>query len=129
MAAFAVGSVVSPVLAGNQPFGRDGRIAALTMKADRWDAVEAAMQAGSPDGWNGATNAWDLARANHTQIAGCREVAAKTKKDQRCLIPVAALPAHQGEPCCNFWPSREVSEPHHPIPRFCKRLSFSLRLV
>ena len=88
LVAFAVGLLVSPFVAGALPFGLDGRIAALIMKADRWDAGEALMQAGSPDGWQSAVNAWKLVRANQKEIAACSEAAAKTKKDQRCTITV-----------------------------------------
>lgn len=88
LAAFAVGLLVSPFVAGALPFGLDGRVAALIMKADRWDAGEALMQAGSPDGWQSALNAWNLVRINQKEIAACSEAAAKTKKDQRCTITV-----------------------------------------
>ena len=88
LVAFAVGLLVSPFVAGALPFGLDGRIAALIMKADRWDAGEALMQAGSPDRWQSAVNAWNLVRANQKEIAACSEAAAKTKKDQRCTITV-----------------------------------------
>ena len=88
LAAFAVGLLVSPFVAGALPFGLDGRIAALIMKADRWDAGEALMQAGSLDGWQSAVNAWNLVRANQKEIAACSEAAAKTEKDQRCTITV-----------------------------------------
>ena len=90
LVAFAVGLLVSPFVAGALPFGLDGRIAALIMKADRWDAGEALMQAGSPDRWQSAVNAWNLVRANQKEIAACSEAAAKTKKDQRCTITVLA---------------------------------------
>ncbi|WP_234732014.1 DUF6118 family protein [Acidocella facilis] len=93
LAAFLVGLLVSPFVAGALPFGLDGRIAALIMKADRWDAGEALMQADSPDGWQNALNAWNLVRTNQKEIAACSEAAAKTKKDQRCTITVPAVPA------------------------------------
>jgi Family of unknown function (DUF6118) len=88
-----VGLLVSPFVAGALPFGLDGRIAALIMNADRWEAGEALMQAGSADGWQRARNAWNLVRANRKEIAACGEAAAKTKKDQRCTITVPAGPA------------------------------------
>ncbi len=90
LVAFAVGLLVAPFVAGALPFELDGRIAALIMKGDRWDAGEALMQAGSPDGWQSAVNAWNLVRANQKEIAACSEAAAKTKKDQRCTITVLA---------------------------------------
>ncbi len=90
LAAFAVGLLVSPFVAGALPFGLDDRIAALIMKADRWDAGEALMQAGSPDGWQSALNAWNLVRANQKEIAACGEAATRTKHEQRCTITVQA---------------------------------------
>ena len=53
-------------------------------------AARPLMQAGSPDGWQSALNAWSLVRANQKEIAACSEAAAKTKKDQRCMITVPA---------------------------------------
>jgi len=93
LAAFAVGLLASPFVAGALPFGLDGRIAALIMKADRWEAGEALMQAGNPDGWQRALNAWNLVRANQKEIAACGEAVAKSTKDQGCTITVPAVPA------------------------------------
>ena len=93
VAAFAVGLLVSPFVAGALPFGLDGRIAALIMKADRWDAGEALMQADSPEGWQNALNAWNLVRTNQKEIAARSDAAAKTKKDERCTITVPPGPA------------------------------------
>lgn len=93
LAAFVFRLLVSPFVAGALPFGLDGRVVALIMKADRWDAGEALMQTGSPDGWNSAVNAWNLVRANQKEIAACSEAAVKTKKDQRCTITVPTVPA------------------------------------
>jgi hypothetical protein len=48
--ALVVGLLVSPFVAGVLPFGGDSAVAAVIMKADRWIAGIALMQAGSPDG-------------------------------------------------------------------------------
>jgi hypothetical protein len=88
--ALVVGLLVSPFVAGVLPFGLDSRIAALIMGGDRWDAGTALMQAGSPDGWRGAVDSWNLVRTNEKEISACSEAAAKTKKEQRCMITVPA---------------------------------------
>ena len=93
LAAFVVALLLSPFLYAALPFGLNGRVAALVMNTDRWDAGEALMKADSPDGWNSAVNAWNLVRANQKEISACGEEAGKTKKDQRCTITVPASPA------------------------------------
>jgi hypothetical protein len=89
-AVFVFALLVSPFLYGALPFGLNGRVAALVMNTDRWNAGEALMRAGNPDDWNSAVDAWNLARTNQKEIAACSEEAAKTKKDQRCAITVPA---------------------------------------
>jgi hypothetical protein len=88
--ALVVGLLVSPFVAGVLPFGGDSAVAALIMKADRWNAGIALMQAGSPDGWRGVADASNLVRVNQEALA-CRDAAAKAKKEQRCTITVPAL--------------------------------------
>lgn len=90
LAAFVVALLLSPFLYAALPFGLNGRVAALVMNTDRWDAGEALMKADSPDGWNSAVNAWNLVRANQKEIAACSEEAGRTKRDQRCIITVPA---------------------------------------
>ena len=63
-------------------------MAAVIMKADRWNAGIALMQAGSPSGWRGVAAASDLVRVNQEALAACREAAEKAKKEQRCMITV-----------------------------------------
>ncbi|AGI10513.1 hypothetical protein H8Z72_24325 (plasmid) [Xanthomonas citri pv. citri] len=90
LAVFLMTLLLSPFLYAALPFGLNGRVAALVMNTDRWDAGEALMKADSPDGWNNAVNAWNLVRANQKEIAACSNEAAKTKKEQRCAITVPA---------------------------------------
>ena len=90
LGALVVGLLASPFVAGVLPFGGDSVVAALIMKADRWNAGIALMQAGSPDGWRGVAAASDLVRVNQEVLTACREAAAKTKKEQRCTITVPA---------------------------------------
>ena len=88
--ALVVGLLVSPFVAEVLPFGGDSAVAAVIMKADRWNAGIALMQAGSPDGWRAVAAASDLVRVNREALAACSEAAAKAKKEQRCTITVPA---------------------------------------
>ena len=88
--ALAVGLLVSPFVAGVLPFGLDSAVAAVIMRADRWNAGVALMQAGSPDGWRSLADASNLVRVNQEALAACREAADKAKKEQRCTITVPA---------------------------------------
>jgi len=76
LAAFVAALLLSPFLYAALPFGLNGRVAALVMNTDRWNA---------------AVGAWNLVRANQKEIAACSEAAAKAKKDQRCRITVPAV--------------------------------------
>ena len=86
--ALAVGLILSPIVAGFLPFGLNTRVAALVMQDDRWGAGEALMQAGNPDRWRGVTDAANLVKVNRETLAACREAAARTKTEQRCMITV-----------------------------------------
>ena len=85
-AAFAVGLVLSPVVAGLLPFGLNTRVAALVMRNDRWDAGAALMQAANPRGWALFIADTRLASDNRETIDGCRAALARTGKVQRCAI-------------------------------------------
>jgi uncharacterized protein DUF6118 len=88
--ALLVGILISPVLASWLPFGWDGHIAAYIMQADRWRAGGALMEAASPDAWHDLESAASLLKPNVATFAACRDAAAKTKKEQRCILVVAA---------------------------------------
>jgi hypothetical protein len=90
LGALVVGLLVSPFVAGMLPFGGDSAVAAVIMKADRWNAGIALMQAGSPDGWRGVADASNLVRVNQEALAACRKAATKAKEEQRCTITVPA---------------------------------------
>ena len=87
-AALAAGLVVSPFAAALLPFGGDGAVAAMIMKADRWDAGIALMRSTSPDGWRGVVDAANLVRTNQEALRACGEMATRTRKEQRCTITV-----------------------------------------
>ena len=90
LAAFALGLLTAPVLAGLLPFGLDGQVAAAIMHADRWHAGSSLMADASPEGWNEIVAAINLARANDTVLKACRAAAQKTGKEQRCAVTVPA---------------------------------------
>jgi Family of unknown function (DUF6118) len=62
IATFAVGLLVSPICAALLPFGWDGRVAAIIMKADRWDSGAALMEAQNPADWRTLMAASKLSR-------------------------------------------------------------------
>jgi hypothetical protein len=88
--ALLVGILISAVLASWLPFGWDGQVAAYIMRADRWNAGGALMQAQNPDAWSALMNAGKLSVDNKAALAACRDAAAKTKKEQRCVLVVPA---------------------------------------
>ncbi|MGC2031357.1 MAG: DUF6118 family protein [Steroidobacteraceae bacterium] len=88
--AFFLGLLISPMFVRVLPFGWDGRIAAFIMNADRWDAGSALMKAQSPEAWNVLMAAGKLTAENSAALGACRDVAAKTKKEQHCSIVVPA---------------------------------------
>jgi hypothetical protein len=90
-AALLVGLLISPLLARVLPFGLDSRMAAFILKADdRWHAGTALLAAGSPAAWRDLEAAGELLQPNITALAACRDAAAKTNKEQRCTVVVAA---------------------------------------
>lgn len=89
--ALLIGLLVSPIFARLLPFGLDGRIAAVIMGADRWQAGEKLMAAASPAAWRDLEIAAELLQPNRETIRTCRDAAAKTKKEQHCTVVVPAL--------------------------------------
>lgn len=90
LAVFAFTLLASPVLLSELPFGLNARAAAAVMRADRWDAGSALMQADSPQGWLDLAAASGLVRANQEAIVACRQMAENEGKNQRCVITVKA---------------------------------------
>jgi hypothetical protein len=74
------------------PFGWDGQVAAFIMNADRWGAGSALMQAQNPEAWNLLMAAGKLTADNSGALGTCREAAAKTKKEQHCVVVVPPAP-------------------------------------
>jgi hypothetical protein len=65
------------------------RVATRTMgEASPWDAGIRLMRAGNPDGWRAIAAAAGIAQVNRATIDDCRQVAAKTGKQVRCVIVI-----------------------------------------
>jgi hypothetical protein len=92
LAAFVVGLLVAPLVAGALPFGLNGRVAAFITKADHGQAGAALMHADISEDWREVANAAHLMQANQREIAACRETAARVRQDARCTITVPAIP-------------------------------------
>jgi hypothetical protein len=90
IAAFFLGLLFSPMFARVLPFGWDGQVASFIMKADRWDAGSALMQAQNPEAWIVLMAAGKLTADNSAALGACHDAAAKTKKEQHCGIVVPA---------------------------------------
>lgn len=63
-------------------------MAATIMRADRWNAGAALMQAQSPQAWRGLMDAGKLMADNSAALGTCRDAAAKSKKEQHCILVV-----------------------------------------
>ena len=88
-AALIVGLLTSPIFARLLPFGLDGRVAAVIMRGDRWDAGSDLMEAGNPMAWKELMTALDLSKTNHDALNLCREAVLKSGKSQHCDIVVS----------------------------------------
>jgi len=85
-AAFAIGLIVSPLVAGLMPFGLNARVAALVMREDPWTAGSELMRRGNPQAWQRFNADAALLAANREAIDACRTALARTGKSQRCIV-------------------------------------------
>jgi len=90
LATFVAGMLLSPFFASVLPFGLDGQVAALIMKANRWDAGWALIQAGDATDGNYASYGYNLVQANRDALTACQQAADKAGRDQKCQIIVKA---------------------------------------
>jgi hypothetical protein len=67
------------------------RMAAATLRLDRWAAGAQLMRSANPQGWAQVEETAQLARENRSALEGCWAAAARTAKPQRCVV-VAAPP-------------------------------------
>ena len=62
------------------------RMAAATLRLDRWDAGARLMRSGDPASWNGLAAASSLWRDNADALEGCVRATAKAGKAERCTV-------------------------------------------
>ena len=89
-AGLLVGSVMTLFLPAMFPFSAAPRVAALVMRQEPWEAGMKLMKFASAEGWSRVASADELVETNRATVSACREAAAKTKRDQKCPITVAA---------------------------------------
>lgn len=68
------------------------RMAAATMRLDRWEAGGQIMRSIDPASWNELVAGAGLERANHTKLMACRAAFAKSGRPQTCPITVGGGP-------------------------------------
>jgi hypothetical protein len=66
------------------------RMAAATLRLDRWEAGARLMQSASPAGWAQVTEGAKLERENRPALEDCWRAATRTGKAQRCAVTVAS---------------------------------------
>lgn len=94
-AAFAVGLVLSPIIAGLLPLGLNTRVAALVMRQDRWTAGGDLMRAANAEGWAQLAADAALVSENREAVAACRAALARSGKAQRCFLALNPAPKAQ----------------------------------
>jgi hypothetical protein len=72
------------------------KMAAATLRLDRWKAGAALMESVSPDHWKQIADADSLMRPNSEAVIACRREAAQSGRPQRCVIKVAPTPGNGG---------------------------------
>ncbi|MDZ4061048.1 MAG: DUF6118 family protein [Brevundimonas sp.] len=88
--AFAVGLLLSPIVASILPFGLNTRVAALVMREDRWTAGGELMRAADPDSWDRVLTDTRLADENREALDACRAAAGESGRLQRCTVTLAS---------------------------------------
>ena len=66
------------------------RMAAATLRLDRWGAGVRLMQSASPQGWARLAAASGLESQNRSALQACGLIAARNGKAQRCVVTVVA---------------------------------------
>jgi hypothetical protein len=62
------------------------RMAAATLRLDRWEAGARLMQNASPQGWARIAGASELELLNRETLEECRRLLARSRKAQRCVV-------------------------------------------
>ena len=68
------------------------RMAAATLRLDRWDAGEQLMRSVDLASWNEFATGGGLERTNRARLVACRSAFARSGRPQTCLITVGAGP-------------------------------------
>jgi hypothetical protein len=71
LVAVILGLLISPLFARLLPFGLEAQVAAFILRADRWNAGAALMQAQSPEAWRALMDASKLTSDNSAALEGC----------------------------------------------------------
>jgi hypothetical protein len=66
------------------------RMAAATMRLDRWEAGARLMQRDNPQGWAQVAEGAKLERENRAELEDCWRAATRTGKAQRCTVTVGS---------------------------------------
>lgn len=72
------------------------RMAAATLRLDRWEAGARLMRSADPGSWNGLAAASSLWRENATALEDCTKQAARSGKPQQCAVTVKPPPHAPG---------------------------------
>lgn len=64
------------------------RMAAATLRLDRWEAGMRLMQSANPKGWEGLVEASELSRQNKGILHACHAAAQRRGRSQRCTVMV-----------------------------------------
>ena len=67
-------------------WGAPERMAAATLRLQRWEAGERLMQSANPEAWARVAQGAELERENRAALDGCRGTARRTSKAQRCVV-------------------------------------------
>ena len=97
-AAFAVGLLLSPIIAGFLPFGLNVRVAALVMREDQWTAGSDLMRTGNPQAWERVNADAATLTGNREAIDVCRAALVRTGKSQRCVLTLTPPDASGTKP-------------------------------
>lgn len=68
------------------------RMAAATLRLDRWEAGGRLMQSANPQGWARLVQGSEIEQANRAVLEDCRKAAVRTGRPQRCSIGLTAPP-------------------------------------
>jgi len=71
------------------------RMAAATLRMDRWGAGTRLMRSVDPVSWKALAASAELERANHAKLVACREATARSGRARPCLITLSPTTSHR----------------------------------